>query len=128
LQVPVEERGDEGAGRAVDVHGDVDARVRLERVECGADLRDRLVRAVERRAEDRDDANGVLVADLHGLLGRKVEAVAFHGDEPHLHVPVVGELFPADLNVDAHHQVGLVGGLAVGRPLLLPAPLECKPT
>ena len=59
--------------RAVDVHRDVEAGVALELVERGADLGDRLVAAVERRAEHRDDADGVLVAVLHGLRTVQVE-------------------------------------------------------
>ena len=72
-QVGVEERRDERARRAVDVHRDVEPRARLQIVERGADLLDRLVRAVERRAEDRDDADRVLVAELHRLLGGEVK-------------------------------------------------------
>ena len=89
-------------------------RLLLEGVERRADLRDRLVGAVEGRAEDGDDADRVLVAELHGLVGREVEAVALHRHEARLDVPVVGELLPADLDVDAHHQVRLVGRLALG--------------
>ena len=87
----------------------------LQVVERGADLGDRLVAAVERRAEDRDDADRVLVAVLHRLLGGQVEAVALHRHEPRLDVPVVGELLPADLDVDAHDEVRLVDRLAGGR-------------
>ena len=112
------------AGRAVDVHGDVEAGLLLELVERVADLLDRLVGAVERRAEDRDDADRVLVAELHGLLGGEIEAVPLHRDEAHLDVPVVRELLPADLDVDAHDDVRLVGRLALGRAALLPAALE----
>ena len=61
------------------------------------------------------------------LLGREGEAVALHRHEPHLDVPVVGELLPADLDVDAHDEVRLVGRLALGRAPLLPAPLEREP-
>ena len=62
LEVGVEERRDEATRRGVDVHRDVETRVGLELVERGADLGDRLVAAVERGAEDRDDADRVLVA------------------------------------------------------------------
>ena len=123
-EVRVDERRDERPGRAVDVDRNVDARLCLERVERVADLLHRLVGAVEGRAEDRDDPDRVLVAELHGLLGREVEAVALHRHEAHLDVPVVGELLPAHLDVDAHHQVRLVGRLALGRAPLLPASLE----
>jgi hypothetical protein len=116
LEVGVDERRDEGAGRAVDVDGNVEPGPLLQLVERRADLRDRLVRAVERRAEDRDDADRVLVAVLDGLLRREGEAISLHRHETHLDVPVVGELLPAHLDVDAHDEVRLVGRLALGRP------------
>ena len=72
---------------------------------------DRLVRPVEGRAQDGDDPDRVLVAALDGLLGGEVEAIALHRHEPHLDVPVVRELLPADLDVDAHDDVRLVGRL-----------------
>ena len=109
-EVGVDERRDERARGAVDVDGDVEARLRLELVERLADLLDRLVGAVEGRAEDRDDADRVLVAELHRLLGAEVEPVALHRHEAHLDVPVVGELLPADLDVDPHHEVRLAAG------------------
>ena len=127
LEVAVEERRDERARRAVDVHRDVEAGALLQVVEQGADLGHRLVGAVEGRAEDRDDADGVLVAERDGLGGGEVEAVALHRDQPHLDVPVVRELLPADLDVDAHDDVGLVGGLALGGAALLPAALHREP-
>ena len=105
----------------------VEAGPRLQRVERRADLRDGLVRAVEGGAEDRDDADRVLVAALDGLLGGEVEAVALHRHEPHLDVPVVRELLPAHLDVDAHHDVRLVGWLPRRRSRLLPATLEGEP-
>ena len=117
LELGVDERRDERAGRAVDVDRDVEAGPLLQLVERLADLLDRLVRALEGRAENRDDADRVLVAELDGLLGGEVEAVALHRDEAHLHVPVVRELLPADLDVDAHHDVGPVGRLARGGAL-----------
>ena len=116
-QVRVDEGSDEGAGGAVHVDRDVEPGLLLEGVERLADLLDGLVGAVERRAEDRDDADRVLVAELHGLLGGEVEPVALHGHEPHLDVPVVGELLPADLDVDPHDEVRPVGRLALGARL-----------
>ena len=123
-QAGVDEGSDERPRRAVDVHGDVQAGALLQVVQRLADLLDRLVGAVEGRAQDRDDADRVLVAELDGLLGGEREAVALHRHQPHLDVPVVGELLPADLDVDAHHQVGLVGRLALGLAALLPEPLQ----
>ena len=84
----------------------------LQLVERGADVGDGLVAAVEGRPEHRDDADGVLVAALHRLFGVEVVALALHRREAGLDVPVAAELLPADLDVGAHHHVGLVGGLA----------------
>ena len=94
------------------MHRDVEAGALLEVVERGADVGDGLVAAVERRPEHRHDADGVLVARRDGLGGAQVQPVALHRDEAGLDVEVVGELVPADLDVDAHHDVGPVGGLA----------------
>jgi hypothetical protein len=55
------------------VHGDVEARALLEVVEGGADVGDGLVAAVERRPEDRDDADGVLVARCGGRRSLKLK-------------------------------------------------------
>ena len=127
LEIGVDEGGDEGPGRAVDVHGDVEARVGLQGVERVADLLDRLVRAVERRAEHRDDSDGVLVAELHRLVRGDVQAIALHRHQAHLDVPVVGELLPADLDVDSHDDVGRVDRLALCLAPMLPASLEGEP-
>ena len=126
LETGIDERCDHRPGSAVDVDGDVDIRVLLEGIERVADLFHRLVGAVEGRAQDRDDANRVLIAKLHCFFGRKVEAVALHRHESHLDVPVVRELLPAHLDVDSHDEVRLVGWLPVGCALLVPAPLERK--
>ncbi len=64
LEVGVEERRDHRSGRAVHVHRDVDPGLALVGVERVADVLDRLVRPVEGRAENRDDADRVLVAAL----------------------------------------------------------------
>ena len=60
-------------------------------------------------------------------LGAEVVALALHRHQPRLHVPVAAELLPAHLDVDAHHQVGPVGGLAGGLHPLAPAPLQRQP-
>ena len=52
----------------------VRAAARLQRVQGRADLGDRLVAAVEGRAEDRDHADGVLVARVDRLRARQVAA------------------------------------------------------
>jgi hypothetical protein len=106
------------------VDGNVDACLALEGVEGAANLFDRLIRAVESRAEDRDDADCVLVAELDGFLGGEMQAVALHRNEPHFDVPVVRELLPAHLNVDPHDKVRLVDRLSLGSASMLPATLQ----
>src|SRR5689334_19853630 len=98
----------------------MDGNVQAGLVQGGADLGDRFVAAVESGPEDRDHADGVLVAAGHGFGGGEVQAVAVHGDQAGFDVPVVGELLPADLDVDAHDQVRAAGAAAG----LLPATLE----
>ena len=106
------------------MNGHVDAGLLLEFVERGADLLDRLVRAFESRAEDRDDPDRVLVAERNGFLRREMKAVALHRHQPHLDVPVVRELLPADLDVDPHHEVRPICRLARRGATLLPASLQ----
>ena len=118
-QVRIAERGDHRAGRAVHVHRDVPAVLGLHFIQRRADLRDRLVAAVERRAEDRDHADPVGVTMPHDLVGGQVEPIALHGHQPRLDLPVVRELLPAHLNVDAHHGVRPAGAVRV-----LPAALH----
>ena len=96
-------------------------------VERGADLGDRLVAAIERRSEDRDDPDRVLVAHRGRLLGAEVEAVALHRHEPRLDFPVAAELLPAHLDVHAGHEVRSVGRLAGRTHPLAPAPLQRHP-
>ena len=126
-QLGVAEGRDHATGGPVDVHGDVEARALLEVVEGGADVGDGLVAAVERRPEDRDHADGVLVARGGGRSRAEVQPVALHRDEARLDFEVVGELVPADLDVDAHDDVGTVGGLVRHAAGVLPAPLEREP-
>jgi hypothetical protein len=114
-QVGVDEGRDKGTGGAVDVDRDVDPLTLLEVVERCADLLHRLVRTVEGRAEHRDDTDRVLVAEFHRFFRGEVEAVSVHRDEPHLDVPVLRELLPADLHIDAHDEVRTVRGLPASR-------------
>ena len=109
------------------MHRDVDSGPFLEVVERLADLLDGLVGAVEGRAEDRNDADRVLVAPRDCFLGREMEPVSFHRDEPHLDVPVVGELLPADLHVDPHDEVRAIRRLPGLAAALLPAALQRQP-
>ena len=84
----------------------------LELVERGGDLGDRLVAAVEGRAEDGGDADRVLVAARGRLGGAEVEAVALHRHQARLDVPVAAELLPAHLDVGAGDEVRPVGRAA----------------
>lgn len=106
--------------------GDVQARTLLEPVEGRAEVRDRLVGPVEGGAEDPDDPDGVLVAQLGRRLRVEVEPVALHGDLAGLDLPEVAELLPADLDVHAHDEVGARSRVAVRVPLC-PAPLQRHP-
>ena len=109
------------------MHGHGDAGVGLVAVEGRADLLHRLVGPVHRRAEHRDDADGVLVHVVEQPVGGQVEDVALERDVARLDLPVVGELLPDHLDVAAHHDVGPVGGQP-GRPAGgLPAALEREP-
>ena len=85
---------------------------------------DRLVGAVERRPEDRHDADRVLVARRHRALGGQAGAAGADRHEPRLDVPVAAELLPADLHVGAHHQVRPVVRQAGAAAPLRPAALE----
>lgn len=96
----------------------------MEFVEGPTDLLDRLVGSVECRAQDGKNADRVLVAKLDGLFGSEMEAVAFHRHLAHFNIPVVAELFPADLRIDAHYHVGFVDGFSMGFLLVLPAPFK----
>ena len=100
----------------------------LKVVERVADFLDRFVRPVVGRSENGHHADRVLVTEPNRLVCGEVEPVSLHRDEPHLDVPVISELLPADLHVDAHHEVGLVGGFHRRPPAMLPASLEGQPT
>src|SRR6266498_2403815 len=113
---------------AVDVDRHVDAGIGLEGVQRSTDLRDRFIGTVEGRTKNCDDANRVLVAALNRFLSGEMKAIPVHGDETHLDVPVVGKLFPADLDIYSHNYVGLVCCFTRRRASLLPAALERKPT
>ena len=66
-EIGLREGRDESTRGGVDVHWDVRPSPCRQRVEGGADLADRLVAAVERRAQDRHHADRVLVAVSHRL-------------------------------------------------------------
>ena len=127
-QIGLGERRDEPARRRVHVHRNVRSSARCQLVQSGADLAHRLVAAVERRAENRHDADRVLVAVGERRLGGEVEAIALHRHESRLDVPVAAELVPTHLHVDAEDQVGSVGRLARRPHPLSPQPLQSEAT
>ena len=104
-QVRLGERRDEPAGGGVHVDRDIRATARGDCVERDADLADRLIAAVERRAEHRHHTDRVLITALHGLLSGQMEAIALHRHQTRLDVPVAAELVPTHLHVDAEDQV-----------------------
>ena len=79
LEVRVQERSDEAAGGAVDVHRYVGAAAGREIVERLRDPGDILVAAVERRAEHGDDPDRVLIACRGSALRRQVQGVLVTG-------------------------------------------------
>jgi hypothetical protein len=97
LQVRVQEGRDEAAARRVHVDGRLPPGLPVLGLEQVVEQLHVLELAVERGAQDRGDADGVLVHHLHRLLGvHHVVAVAqLHLPELHLEVP--RELLPANL-------------------------------
>ena len=127
LQVRLQERRDEPAGRPVHVHRDVVASFGLHPVERLADLEDGLVAAVHGGAQDRHHADGVLVALRRGLGAAQMQPPRHHRHVAGLDLPVAAELLPAHLDVGAHHQVRPAGVLASGPAPLAPPPQQRHP-
>ena len=98
-QVRLEERRDEAAAGAIDVDGNVEAGLLLEAVESGAQRENVFVVSGKGAAEHGDHSDGVLVAGLRGALRIGDHFVAFERNLARLHVPIAGELVPADLSV-----------------------------
>lgn len=120
LQVGQDKGGDEAAAGSVDVDGDVQAALLQEVV----DALDVLVVAGVSGAQDDGNANGVLVNQVHGLRGINGVPVGSAVDVLLLDLEVARGLFPADLHGGRHDDVWLVGGLALGLALELPAALH----
>ncbi len=95
-------------------------------VERGADLTDRFQFAGERGAEDRHDADGVLVDVVQHLLGRDDVAARRHRQVARLDVEVAAELLPHHLHVGAHHQIRRPA-LPVLTDPFAPPPLQREP-
>ena len=126
LDVRRAERGEEGATGPVDVDVDVQPGVGLQRVECGGERGDHLVRARVGDAERRHDHDRVLIDPGQHVVGIHRVVPDRHRYLAHLDVPVLGELVPHDLHRSAHH-VRSIGGFAGSRSLRPPAPLGRHP-
>ena len=124
LDLGLNERRNEPPACCIDVDGNIPARPRIQLVQRIVDFLDWFVTTGERSAKNGGDANGVLIAPLHGFLGIQAIAVAFHRNEAGLNLPVPAELLPTNLNIDAHDHIGFVSRLTFGLHSLLPLPLQ----
>ena len=122
-RVGVQERPHEAAAGAVDVQRDVEPVVLEQAHEQVVDPDDVVGVPRERRAEDRGDADRVLVEMRLDVLGPDRELVRLQRDDARLDVEVAAELLPHDVHVAAEDEVRpvrrLAGGLAPRPPLPL---------
>src|SRR5215211_5160743 len=123
-EIRIYERRDHSPRCPVHVDRHVQARAPLQIVEGIRELDNRFVRTVEGGTADGDNADGVLVAELGRLFAVEVETVPLHWHVTGLHLEVVAELLPADLDVYAHDHVRPICALAGRASPLLPAALE----
>ena len=84
--------------------------------------------AGERRTEDADDADRVLVEVRRDVVGSDRVLVLGERDDARLDVEVAAELLPHHVHVSAEDQVGLVHREAGGLAALLPLPLQGQRT
>ena len=124
LQVRLKEGHDEAAAGPVDVHGDVRTAGLGQLVEHRRNLGDRLELTGERRAENGQHADRVLIDRVADLLGGHHVAARLHRQVLGLDIEVLTELLPHHLHVGAQNEVGLGGILALGLALGAPAPLH----
>jgi hypothetical protein len=106
------------------VQRDVDSPFIAQPDEQVVDAGDVVGVAGERRAQDRGDADGVLVDVRLDVLGADGVAVRAQRDDPRLDVEVAAELLPHDVHVAAEHQVRPVGALSGRLAPLPPLPLQ----
>ena len=113
LKVPhdlrMQERDDETTTGGVDVHRDIQSGVALQRVQCRADLGDRLEFAGVGGAQDPDHPDGVFVNGVDHLFRGDHVTVLGHRQVTGFDFEVATELLPHHLNVGTHHQVGRAG-------------------
>lgn len=123
-EIPLEVRHDKGGDETSTGCINVDRHIEVLLNQQVIDSLDVLVLARVRGAEDGADTNGVLINEVDRLLGVNDVAVGRAVDELLLDLKVAGGLFPADLNSGGHDNVGVLGGLALGLALVLPALLH----
>ena len=126
-EVPLQFRGAKGcqeaAAGAVHVDRYVQPGLALQLVKRLGHCRHGLVASGKGDPQGGHHADGVLVAQFEHFLRGHQQAVPIHGNFPVLHIPVAGELVPADLHRPGD-EIGLVDGLALGLAPGLPAPLH----
>ena len=120
LELRHDKRRDESTAGSVDMDGHIDTPLHQQVID-GLDV---LVLARVRGPHDGTDANRVLVAQRHRLLGVNDIAVRRAVHEPGVNLKVPDRLLPADLHRRGHDQVGAVGRLALGGAALLPPALH----
>ena len=128
FQIRLQEGSDHGTRRAVNVDGHVDSGGLLDAIESRGDGRDGLVHPCVGDAQDRDNADSVLVDIL--LEAVTVENLMFLGDGniPWFDLEVVAEFLPAHLHRAGEHDVRLLGGFSSTAARMLPAALEGEAT
>jgi hypothetical protein len=87
-----------------------------------------LVLAVESRAKNHANANGILVNELNSLLGINHEALGCAIDIALVYIKVPASLFPANLDGRVHDEIRLVIRLAGSLALVLPSLLHGQDT
>src|SRR6266480_5296631 len=112
FEVRLQKWRDEASAGGIDVDGNIEALLLLQLIEGVADLADRLVAAVEGTAQNRHNADSVFVAELYDFFCAKMIALPLHRHEARLDVPIATKFLPADLHIDAHHEIRTISGLA----------------
>lgn len=120
LEIGQHKGGDEATAGRIDVDRDIQPLLLQEVV----DTLDVLIVAGIRRAQDNGNANGIFIHQVHSLLRINRVPVRRAVDILLLNLKVARGLFPADLHGGGHDDVWLVGGLALGLALDLPAALH----
>ncbi len=123
LQFRIQERRDECAARGIDVQGNIQPLLTLERDQCVIDLVDGIVLERVRRAEDADGTDRVFVHPVHHFVGGNREAVRVQGNQALLDLEIVGALVPHQVYVITHDDIRTVMRFALRLALFLPGAL-----